>query len=121
MFIPKQRPTLEYFLTRKNYTSTKSTTFFVLNKKSCAVSSNSMAYPCHHKIIQPQGVGGKHSWCLGEEQFPAATVQCSISNCVVFMCTPTQLQCRKQKQNKTKEDFLTAKISLKKKKSKTSP
>lgn len=80
---------VEYFLTRKNSPGTKSTTFRVLNKMSCAVSPHSMAQPRHHMNIRLQRAGGKHSWYIGEEQFPAMRVQCSISNCVVFIGTPT--------------------------------
>lgn len=53
-------------------------------------------------------LSGKHSWCIGE-QFPAAGVPYSISNCVVCIHMPTQLQYRKQK--------FTAKISFSKNKS----
>lgn len=32
-------------------------------------------------------LNGKHSYCVGEEQFLAGKVQCSISNCV-YLHTP---------------------------------
>lgn len=112
MFIPEQRPAYVILSDQNNYPSTKSSTFLVLNKMSCVVSSNSMAYPSHHMNIQLQGVGGKRAWCIGEEQFPAARVQCSISNCVVFICTPTQLQYRKQ--NKQREDSSLLRSAFKK-------
>lgn len=101
------------FWPEKNFPSTKSTNSFFWTKWH--MQCHQVQWHTHVTNSREFWLGGKHSRCVGEQQFPAARVQCSISNCVVFIYTPDSITGQKPKQSKIKGVFFTAKISFSKK------
>lgn len=107
VFTPEQRPACGIFSDQKKITLTQSLPHPLFWTK-WHMQCHQVEGQTHVTNSRELWLSGKHSWCI-REQFPAAGVPYSISNCVVFIHTPTQLQYRKQK--------FTAKISFSKNKS----